>query len=64
MERQRRKEATMAKYEITATRVVNYTTTVVASDPDEAIEIARGMSMDEFDAVGGEFTIDYADEIV
>jgi len=54
----------MAKYEITATRVVNYTTTVVASDPDEAIEIARGMSMDEFDAVGGEFTIDYADEIV
>jgi hypothetical protein len=54
----------MAKYEITATRIVNYTTTVEANDPDNAVEIAREMSMDEFDVTGGEFTIDYADEIV
>lgn len=53
----------MAKYEITATRIVNYTTEVEANDPDEAVEIARGMDESEFDAIGGEFTIDYAEDL-
>lgn len=53
----------MAKYAITATRIVNFYTEVEADSPDDAVEIAREMREVEFDAIGGEFTIDYAEEI-
>lgn len=53
----------MAKYEITATQIINYSAEVEANSKDEAIAIAEQMRMDEFGECGGEFTIDYADEI-
>lgn len=56
----------MARYNITATRIVNYSLVVEAPSEAEAITIAEGMAHDNrhvFSEVGGEFTIDYADEI-
>ena len=53
----------MAKYEITATRIVNYSLTVEANSEAEAMEIADQTNPAEFGEVGHEFTIDYADEI-
>lgn len=53
----------MAKYEITATRIINYSAEVEANSQDEAIAIAEQMSMDEFGEVGHEFTIDYAEDL-
>jgi hypothetical protein len=53
----------MAKYEITATRIVNYSLTVEANSEGEAIEYAQTLDIDDFDKVGGEFTIDYAEDL-
>jgi len=53
----------MAKYEITATQIENYTLTVEANSEDEAIAYAETLDIDDFSASGCEFTIDYAQEI-
>jgi hypothetical protein len=63
MERQRRKEATMAEYEVTATRIVNHSLVVEANSEAEAIAIADQTDPAEFGEIGHEFTIDYAEEI-
>jgi hypothetical protein len=53
----------MAKYEITATRIVNYSLTVEANSEAEALEIADQTDPAEFGEVGHEFTIDYAEDL-
>lgn len=54
----------MTKYLITATEIKNYYLVVEAEDKDDAMLIAeRDYEMSDFDHVGGEFTIDYADEV-
>jgi hypothetical protein len=52
----------MAQYVITATRIENYAITVEANSENEAIAYAETLDIDDFDKVGGEFTIDYAEE--
>jgi len=51
----------MNKWLITATEIKNYYLVVEADDKDDALDIARNAEMSDFDQVGGEFTIDYAD---
>jgi hypothetical protein len=53
----------MARYNITATRIVNYNLVVEAPSEAEAMAIADQIDLGLFDEVGHEFTIDYADEI-
>ena len=53
----------MARYEVTATRIVNHILIVEAPSEAEAIAIAEGKDPELFYKVGGEFTIDYAQEI-
>ena len=53
----------MARYEVTATRIVNHILIVEAPSEAEAIAIAEGKDPELFYKVGGEFTIDYAEEI-
>lgn len=53
----------MTQYEITATRIVNYSLIVKANSEAEAMEIADQTDPKLFDEVGHEFTIDYAEEI-
>ena len=56
----------MARYAVTATRIVNYILVVEAPSEAEAMTIAEEHSTSNlhlFDEVGGEFTIDFADEI-
>lgn len=53
----------MARYEVTATRIVNHTLIVKAESEAEAMAIAENIEPDLFYKVGGEFTIDYATEL-
>jgi hypothetical protein len=53
----------MALYAITATRIINYELEVEATSEKEAMLIAERADISEFGECGGEFTIDYADEI-
>jgi hypothetical protein len=52
----------MPKFDITATKVTNFTATIEASSEEEAQAIADEMSISEFFNCGGEFTIDYIEE--
>lgn len=53
----------MARYNITATRIVNHILIVEAPSEAEAIAIAEEVDYNLFDEVGGELTIDFANEI-
>jgi hypothetical protein len=53
----------MARYEVTATRIVNHILIVEAPSEAEAMAIADQTDPELFYEVGHEFTIDYATEI-
>jgi hypothetical protein len=53
----------MTEYYITATRIINFGATIKASSQEEAQAIAEEMSIGEFFEEGGEFTIDYVEEV-
>lgn len=53
----------MAKFEITATKIINYSAVIEAENAEQAREMVVGVyTIDDFFQSGEEFTIDYIEE--